>query len=218
MEGNNDNQKNLGRLYIGGAENGIQVPDEENARKSQAHGDKDPVHDGNGGPRDQGHGDPDEVCVAVEGDAFEQVGALGAEPLQRTPQRDGDEEGVAVDQARGAGQQGEVVDEVFFALLGQVLRDCAGEEEDDDDGGRDPKGPVQVRVAVQDVEEVCVGPDGGAAAAQDFVGVDVEELGVEGDGPEVVLAVCLRGPAGGGQEGRVAGGKLAAGRVGGLKV
>lgn len=69
----------------------------------------------------------------------------------------------------------------------QILRYRACEEQDHDDGGRDPEGAVEVRIAVQHVEEVGVGECDGAAAAQDFACVDVEELAVEGYGPEIVF-------------------------------
>lgn len=93
---------------------------------------------------------------------------------------------------------------------GQVLADGAGEEEDEDDGGGDPEGPVEVRVAVEDVEEGSVGEgqEGGEAAVQDGGGVDVEELGVEGEGPEVAFRryrTVARGRLGGGGQFGVAG-------------
>jgi hypothetical protein len=43
---------------------------------------------------------------------------------------------------------------------------------------------------------------GCAAAAQDFGGVDVEGLGVEGEGPEVVFAAVGAGGGGRGEEAR----------------
>ena len=73
---------------------------------------------------------------------------------------------------------------MLLASAGEVLADGAGDEEDEADGGGDPKGPVEVRVAVEDVEEVGPRVEGGTAAAEDFGGVDIEELGVEGEGPE----------------------------------
>ena len=82
-----------------------------------------------------------------------------------------------------------------LVAAGKVLRDGGGEEEDEDDGGSDPDGAVEVRVAVEDVEEVGAGEEGGAGAAEDFGGVDVEELGVEGEGPEEAFG---RGGGGGG--------------------
>lgn len=78
-----------------------------------------------------------------------------------------------------------------FLLVGEILADGAGEEEDDDDSGGDPEGAVEVRIAVQDVEEGWgvgkEGKEGEAAAGEDGGGVDVEELGVEGEGPQVVF-------------------------------
>lgn len=71
----------------------------------------------------------------------------------------------------------------------EVLAYGAGEEEDEDDGGGDPEGPVEVGVPVENVEEggVREGEEGGEAAVQDGGGVDGEELGVEGEGPEVAF-------------------------------
>lgn len=69
----------------------------------------------------------------------------------------------------------------------QVLRDGAGEEQDHDNGGCDPKGAVEVGVAVEHIEKVGVGEGYCAAAAEDLVGVDVEELLVEGDAPKETL-------------------------------
>lgn len=71
--------------------------------------------------------------------------------------------------------------------FGDILGDGAAEEEDEDDGGGDPEGAVEIWVAVEDVEEVCAGVEGNATAAKDFGGVDVEELGVEGERPKVAL-------------------------------
>ena len=73
---------------------------------------------------------------------------------------------------------------MLLAFAGEILADGAGDEEDEADGGGDPEGPVEVRVPVEDVEEVGARVEGSAAAAEDFGGVDVEELGVEGEGPE----------------------------------
>lgn len=62
---------------------------------------------------------------------------------------------------------------------------------------RDPDGAVKVRVAIKHVEEVRAREDGRVAAADDLVGVDVEELLVERDAPEEAL-----GRAAGGARGR----------------
>jgi len=77
--------------------------------------------------------------------------------------------------------------------LSQILRNRARHEQNDHHCRRDPKRPVQIRVAIKDIEEVCAGKQRGAASFENLVGVDVEELGVEGQCPEEVL-VAARGP------------------------
>lgn len=84
-------------------------------------------------------------------------------------------------------QQPKVVGEMPLALASQIAAYGAGQEQDDHYRRRDPKGPVQVWVAVQNVEEVCTRKDCCGASAQHLGGVDVEELRVEGDAPEVAL-------------------------------
>lgn len=54
-------------------------------------------------------------------------------------------------------QQLEVVRERDVTGVREVLADGAAEEEDEDDGGRDPEGPVEVGVALEDIEEVGAG-------------------------------------------------------------
>lgn len=76
---------------------------------------------------------------------------------------------------------------MLLARAGQVLADGAGEEEDDDDGRRDPERSVQVRVALEDVEEVLPRVQRCAAAREDLVRVYVEELLVELYAPEEAL-------------------------------
>lgn len=76
---------------------------------------------------------------------------------------------------------------MLFPITREVLADRAGQEKNHNDGRRDPEGPVEVRVAFEDVEEVLARVEGGAAASEDLVGVDVEELLVEGDAPEEAL-------------------------------
>ena len=53
---------------------------------------------------------------------------------------------------------------MFLAGTREVLADRAGQEEDDNDSGRDPERPVEVRVALEDVEEVLAWVQRGAAA------------------------------------------------------
>lgn len=87
-----------------------------------------------------------------------------------------------------------------LALAREILIYGSGEEEDDDDGGRDPDGAVEVGIALEHVEEVGARVDGCGAPAENFIGVDVEGLRVEGERPEVVLA----GGGGGGRRGEEA--------------
>ena len=72
------------------------------------------------------------------------------------------------------------------------------EKQHENNRGRDPERAVQVGVAIKHVQEVRARVQRGAAAAQDFVGVDVEELRVEAEGPEEAL--------GGERAGRLLGG------------
>ena len=60
-------------------------------------------------------------------------------------------------EARLTAQQLEVVRERDVASVREVLADGAAEEEDENDGSRDPEGPVEVGVALEDVEEVGAG-------------------------------------------------------------
>jgi hypothetical protein len=90
---------------------------------------------------------------------------------------------------------------MLLACAREVLADRTRQEEDDNDGGRDPKRPVEVRVALKDVEEVLARVEGSAAARQDLSGVNVEELLVEGDAPEEALGGGLLAGAWGAEEG-----------------
>lgn len=93
----------------------------------------------------------------------------------------------------------------------EVATDRPCQEQDDHHGSRDPERAVQVGVPVQHVEEVAAREDGGPASAQDLGGVDVEELRVEGEGPEVVF----RGGRAGAAAGRVIGLREEGGVLGG---
>jgi hypothetical protein len=76
---------------------------------------------------------------------------------------------------------------MLFPCARQVLANSARQEENHNDGRRDPEGPVEVWVALEDVEEVLARVKSGTAAGEDLVGVDVEELLVEADAPEETL-------------------------------
>lgn len=74
MQQDDDNQEDLADLAVCRAEHRVQVADEEGYRQAEADTDKDPVEDLQRGPADDGHGDPDQVGVAVESPALEEVG------------------------------------------------------------------------------------------------------------------------------------------------
>lgn len=102
MQGDDQDQEDLARLAVCGAEDGVHVAEQEGDRHAQADTDKHVVEDLDLRPADQGHGDPDQVGVSIEGPALEQVGALGTEVFQGAEEEDGDDEGVAVDETSGA--------------------------------------------------------------------------------------------------------------------
>ena len=83
----------------------------------------------------------------------------------------------------------------------EVLADRARQEQNHDDCRRDPERAIEVRVALEDVEEVLARVEGCAAAGQDLVGVDVEELLVEGDAPEKAFGGWLLAGAWSAEEG-----------------
>jgi hypothetical protein len=91
MQRNNDNQQDLARPYIRRAQDGVQVAEQKQRRDAEAQTDKDVVEDGDGRPGDECHGDPDQVCVAVQTPAFEEIGGLAAEPFEGEEETDWDE-------------------------------------------------------------------------------------------------------------------------------
>lgn len=199
------------------ADHGPQVPGQEAHTHGRADGDKHPVQRRDRRPADERDGDPDDVRVAVQRPALHQadpaLARTGAVPAQQAPHHDGHDERVAIDEAGGAAEELEVVGEVLGgAGGGEILADGAGEEEDEDDGGGEPEGAVEVGVGVEGVEEGGARVEGGEAAVEDGGGVDVEELGVEAEGPEVAFG----GGGGGGGGGWGEGGGFVAevGRVG----
>lgn len=102
VERDDEHQQNLAGLTVGGAEDRIQVAQEEGDREAEADADEDPVEDGDGRPADKRDGDPDQVRVPVQRPALEQVGRLAAEVAQRAEEEHGDHERVAIDKAGGA--------------------------------------------------------------------------------------------------------------------
>lgn len=173
------------RFGVGSVHHRPEIPHQKPDAHREAHAHSHPVQHRDRTPADQRNGNPDHIGVAVQGPALDQTRAVaGPEPAQQPPQRDGNEAGVAIDEAGGAAQEMKVIDEMDLEIVGQVAGNRAGEEENEDDGGGDPEGPVQVRVAVQDVEEGRARVEGRLAAAQDLGRIDVKVLRVEGERPQ----------------------------------
>ena len=66
----------------------------------------------------------------------------------------------------------------------QVLAYSPRDEQDKAHSCSDPERAIEIGVPVQDVEEGRAGVETAFAAVQDVGGVDIEVLGVEGEGPE----------------------------------
>ena len=123
MQHNDQNQENLTRLRIRGTQNRVQIAKQEEDRPEEPHTDKRPVQRRKRTPTHKRHGNPDQIRVSVQRPALDQVSSRAAEPAQRAPQRDRQDTRVAVDQAGGAGEEGEVVGEVVIVVTGEPLRD-----------------------------------------------------------------------------------------------
>lgn len=72
------NQQHLACLLVRRAQDRVQVAQQEGYRHSKPNAHKDPVEEADLAPADQGNGYPDEVRVAVQRPALEQVGGFGA--------------------------------------------------------------------------------------------------------------------------------------------
>lgn len=203
-------QQDLAGLLVRGADDGVEVLDQEEDGDDVAEADEGVVQAVQGTPAHQGHHDPEEVRVAVQGPALDHVDALRAEPAQRPPQAHRHQQRVAVHQAGRTGEEFEIILEMFSVFRGQLVGDGTGEEEDDHDSGGDPERPVQVRIAVQGIEEGWglrqEREEGVPTTGQHSRGVDVEELRVEGQGPEHVFLLPAQGTRRVGEMGWVGGG------------
>lgn len=71
---------------------------------------------------------------------------------------------------------------------GEVLTYGATDEKDEDDRRGDPEGPVQVRVPLEHIKKVGTRVQCRPTATQHGRCVDVEELRIVGNGPEISLA------------------------------
>lgn len=156
-------------------------------------------HTTNGAPAHQRHHNPHQIRIPIQTRALHQIRTLTPIPLQHAPQPHRHQRRIPIHQPRGTTQQAEIIRKVLFAIAREVLINRAREEQDHNDRRGDPYRPVEIGVSFEHVEEVLPRVDGRGAAAQDFGGVDVEGLRVEGERPEVVFA------AAGGRGGRWAG-------------
>ena len=102
MEGDDEHQQDLAGLAVGGAEDGVEVAEQEADGEAEADADEDPVEHVDAGPADQRHGDPDQVAVPVQRPALQQVRRLRPEVPQRPEQHHRDGERVPVDETGGA--------------------------------------------------------------------------------------------------------------------
>lgn len=176
------------RLRIRSVDHRPEIPHQKPNAHREANAHENPVEHRDWAPTDQRHGNPDHIGISVQRPALDQTRAVPSpEPPQQPPQRDGNEAGVAIDEAAGAAQKTKVVREMRFVVVAQVPGNGAGEEENEDHGGGDPERAVQVRVSVQDIEEGRARVERRCAAAEDFGRVDVEELRVEGERPQESL-------------------------------
>lgn len=98
MQCNNHNQQNLARLDVCGAQHWVQIPEQEHRRKRETDTHKGIVERSQRTPGHESDGDPDQIGVAVQGPAFENVCGFATEPFERAPEGDGDEECVAVNE------------------------------------------------------------------------------------------------------------------------
>lgn len=54
-------------------------------------------------------------------------------------------------------KQSEVIRKMILSFSTEILTDGASQEEDHDDRRRDPDGTIEVRVAIEDIQEVSPG-------------------------------------------------------------
>lgn len=187
MQQNDQDQEDLARFRVRGTEDRVQVAQEEEDSPAKAHSHQRPVERRQRAPADQRDSDPNHIRVPIKRPALDQVRGGAPEPLQGTPQSNGQNKRVSVDQARGAGEKGEVVLEVIIVVAREPLRDGSRQEEDHHHGRRNPERAVQVGVAFENVEEVATRVYRRDASAEHFIRVDVEELGVVVNRPPRVL-------------------------------
>jgi hypothetical protein len=228
MQRKHHDKEDLARLCFRGAKHRVQIAQKEERREREAQRNEDVVENcsstlsafhpkspstptrvakkisrltSHRTPTHKRHHNPHQIRIPIKTTTLQQIRALTPIPLQHRPQRHRHRTRVPIHQARRAAQQLEVIAKLADALLTQILVNRPREKQDHHHRRRNPHGAVQIGISLQDVEEVGARVYGGGAAAQDFVGVDVEGLRVEREGPKVVFARGGGGVCGAGQEG-----------------
>lgn len=78
-----------------------------------------------------------------------------------------------------------------LSRIRQFPTDGSGQEQYEHHGRSDPKGSIQIWIALQHIKEICAWIQGSPTSLDDFVCVDVEELGVELRGPKETFCACV---------------------------
>ena len=120
MQRTNHEQQPSRRLRIRRLHNGVHIPNQKRAAHSESHAHKNPVQNRDGRSRRDRDGDPDEVRVAVQTQALQQVRTLAPVPPQHHPQQARDDEGVAVHQPCRTGEETKVIGVGFVVETGKV--------------------------------------------------------------------------------------------------
>lgn len=174
MQRHNQDQEDLARLRIRSVHDGVKIPQKEEDSPRKPNTNKRPVKRGQRTPAHKRNTNPDQVGVPIQSPALNQISSRAPEPAQSSPQRNGQDTRVPIDQARRPRQQSEIVREMLVVVVCQPLRNGTGQEEDYHDRAGDPDGAVQVRIAFQYVEEVRARVQCRHAAAEHLVCVDIE--------------------------------------------
>ena len=90
---------------------------------------------------------------------------------------------------RHTAQQLKIISRMLMPAQRQTPTHRARQKQNHHDRRRDPERAVEIRIPFEHVQKVGSWKYGGAAALEDLVGVDIEELRVERDGPEVSLGL-----------------------------
>lgn len=96
MQNNDQNQQDLTSLRIRSTKHRVQIAQEEEDRPPEANTHQSPVQRRQRTPANQCDRNPNQVRVPIERPRLNQVRAGAAEPLQRTPQRNGNDACISV--------------------------------------------------------------------------------------------------------------------------